>query len=233
MTDAYDPATRPCAKYPTPGITALQHSILRFWPTTTNCTHSGEMHSNVGTLSCRPTAGGTPSVHGNGRAGDIGTVGSTGQAIAEWLVANHTLLGVQLVIWNHRIWSVAHAGQGWRPYGCDRPGSKLDHHTTHIHHEINVDAGTRLTPAICESVRPGGAPPQPDPPEDWMKNANFMLTPDGNGIIVFNRETLHGKLLASPDEFNHLIARGWLTAYNPKNDQERMDQPTFDVLLRR
>lgn len=221
MTDAYDPATRPCAKYPTAGITAEQHGILRFWPTTTN----------VGTLSCRPTAGGSPSVHGNGRAGDIGTRGPTGLEIAEWLVANHTVLGVQLVIWNHRKWNVVYGE--WRAYGCDLAGSDLDHHTTHVHYEINVDAATRVTPAIVESVRPGTAPPQPEPPEDWMKNANYMITPDGGGIIVFNRETLHGKLLASPAEFNQLIARGWLSAYNPKNDQERMDQPTYDVLLRR
>ncbi len=220
MTNAYDPATRPCAEHPTPGCTALQHSILRFWPTATN----------VGTLACRPTADGAPSVHGNGRAGDIGPGLPLLIEIADWLVENHTVLGVQLVIVKHEIWTLA---KGWHPYGCDKPGSKKDHHTTHVHWEINIDAGTRLTPSIIEAVRPGHAPPQPEPPEDWMKNANFMLTPDGGGIIVFNRETLHGKLLAAPDEFNNLIARGWLTAYNPANDQERMDQPTFDVLVRR
>lgn len=154
MTDAYDPATRPCSHGPTPGCTSLQHAILGYWPQATN----------LGTFICRPTADGAPSVHGNGRAGDIGPGLEPCAAIAEWLVTNHTVLGVQLVIWNHHIWNVNRADEGWRPYGCDKPGSQKDHHTGHLHYEINVDAGKRLTPGIIDAVLPY-QPPQPEPPQ--------------------------------------------------------------------
>jgi len=76
MTNAYDPATRPCASGPTPGCHALYNAIDDYWPKATG----------LGTFACRPTAGGTPSVHGNGRAGDNGPGKDPCAEIAAWLV---------------------------------------------------------------------------------------------------------------------------------------------------
>lgn len=172
MTDAYNPATRPCAKGVTKGCAAIQAGILGHWTKATN----------VGTFICRPTADGVPSVHGNGRAGDIGCTGQLGYEIALWLVANHTELGVQLVIWNHHIWNVSRADEGWRPYGCDEPGSPKDHHTTHIHWECNVDAATRVTPAIVKAVLPS----PPAPPETQLEPEDDMprIVQSGGGVFA-------------------------------------------------
>ncbi len=171
MTDAYDPATRPCLGHPTSGATALQRAILGHW---TNAT-------NLGVYLCRPTADGDPSVHGNGRAGDDGPGKDPCAEIAEWLVANHTILGVQFVIWNHRKWNVTY--KEWRPYGCDVPGSKKDHHTGHVHWEINVDAGNRLTAAIIAPVLPHAEPPQPEPtptPIPEIPDMDFFILNDNS-----------------------------------------------------
>lgn len=162
MTSDYDPATRPCAPGTTAGCKALQHSILGHW-------HNAGA-TNVGTFVCRNNADGAPSVHGNGRAGDIGRDARLIQEIADWLVANHDALGVQLVIVNHKIWSVARAAEHWRPYGCDTPGSKKDHHDTHVHYEVNIDAGRRLTPGIIHPLLPGHPGPPPMPGDDMPLN---------------------------------------------------------------
>lgn len=176
MTDTYNPATRPCAHGPTSGCTTLQHAILGHWAKATN----------VGTFICRPTADGAPSVHGSGRAGDDGPGADPCAEIAAWLVENHTVLGVQLVIWNHKIWNVSRSAEGWRPYGCDVPGSKKDHHTGHVHWEINNDAARRLTPGIIDAVLPHPAPPDPQPapipqPEpEALPDMDFFILNDNN-----------------------------------------------------
>ncbi len=95
------------------------------------------------------------------------------------MVENHTVLGVQLVIWNHHIWNVSRAAEGWRPYGCDVPGSKKDHHTGHVHWEINLDAGARLTPGIIDTVLPHAPTPQPDPePIPEVPDMDFFVVTD-------------------------------------------------------
>jgi hypothetical protein len=55
----------------------------------------------------------------NGRA--------TGDALAAFVQANAKTLNVTYVIWYRRIWSVARAGEGWRPYVGDSD------HTDHVH----------------------------------------------------------------------------------------------------
>lgn len=53
---------------------------------------------------------------------------TTGQALADYLVANHVRLKITYVIWNRRIWNVARADEGWRTYtGTSNP------HTDHVH----------------------------------------------------------------------------------------------------
>lgn len=74
------------------------------------------------------------SVHGTGRAIDImlpkvdGQPNPNGDAIANWLVTNANMLGVQLVIWDRTIWNSERRTA--RPY--TGPSS----HTDHIHVEL-------------------------------------------------------------------------------------------------
>lgn len=74
--------------------------------------------------------------------------------------------------------------------------------------------------------------PNTDPPmEEWMKNCEFMITPDGGGIIIFDGFT--GKVCANGNEFNSLVSNGWAKAHNKSNDQERMGQDLFNFLMRK
>lgn len=90
--------------------------------------------------------------------------------------------------------------------------------------------------------QPDSGPVTPTPPthDPYGGNMRFLLTPDGTGIITFiyddvtkTIKELTGKIVATPKEFLHLVDRGWLKPYNPANDQEKMDQPTFDFLIRK
>jgi hypothetical protein len=64
--------------------------------------------------------------HPRGLALDFMT--RTGQALADFLVANHARYKISYVIWNRRIWNQARAGEGWRTYtGTSNP------HTDHVH----------------------------------------------------------------------------------------------------
>lgn len=200
MTDAYNPATRPCSGGPTMGCVHLQHAILGYWPNA----------FNLGTYICRPTADGAPSVHGDGRAGDDGDANhgpehsDLVQEIAVWLVANHTVLGVQLVIANHHIWNVSRATEGWRPYGCDKPGSKKDHHVGHVHWEINNDAAAHLTTTTIATVAPHGPAPQPIPEPQQEEGDDMPRIVHSAGAIFavgHNNEVftdVHGTVRSGP-----------------------------------
>lgn len=52
---------------------------------------------------------------------------AVGQALADFAVANAATLRLTYVIWNRRIWSVARAAEGWRPYSGDST------HEDHVH----------------------------------------------------------------------------------------------------
>ena len=91
--------------------------------------------------------GDSRSEHPDGRACD-GTFGNpigapaTGHAltlgwqVTNWLKANARTLGVEYLIWQGRIWSVARDSEGWRPYGgggMHDPGSVTGGHFDHLH----------------------------------------------------------------------------------------------------
>ncbi len=87
--------------------------------------------SRVGGYSCRANTANARemSVHGTGRALDIMLPDPAyGDDIANWLVANANVLGVQLVIWDRVIWNSER--RTTRPY--TGPSS----HTDHIHVEL-------------------------------------------------------------------------------------------------
>lgn len=69
--------------------------------------------------------------HGEGRAIDIMVSGETGWAIADFLRANYSALGIEYIIYAQNIWSVERAGEGWR--GMSDRGSVTANHYDHVH----------------------------------------------------------------------------------------------------
>lgn len=116
----YDPAGTVCTGGPMPGTVALAELCRARWPELTD----------LGIYNCRAVRGGSSlSLHGEGRAADLGTPSpqatEQGHECAAWLVANAEALGVQEVIWHRRRW--ASNTRAWRSYGG------LDPHTSHVH----------------------------------------------------------------------------------------------------
>ena len=56
---------------------------------------------------------------------------AAGQQIAEYYRANASRFGIEYIIFNQRIWSVARNSEGWR-YMADR-GSDTANHIDHVH----------------------------------------------------------------------------------------------------
>lgn len=69
--------------------------------------------------------------HGQGRAIDIMTSGETGWAVANFLRANYSSLGIEYIIYAQNIWSVERSGEGWR--GMSNRGSTTANHYDHVH----------------------------------------------------------------------------------------------------
>ena len=103
-----------------------------------------------GCYSPRP---GTKSEHPLGRACDI-TFGNAighyptpaqleaGWQVTNWMKDNAAALGVEYLIWQGKIWSVARDAEGWRPYnggGMHDPGNVTGGHFDHLH--VTVKAG--------------------------------------------------------------------------------------------
>jgi murein DD-endopeptidase MepM/ murein hydrolase activator NlpD len=97
--------------------------------------------------SCWSPRPGTDSEHPLGRACD-GTFGNSigtratgpalqqGWAVVNWLKAHAQQLGVEYLIWQGRIWSLAGAAEGWRKYdggGMHDPASVTGGHFDHAH----------------------------------------------------------------------------------------------------
>lgn len=103
---------------------------------------------NLGIYNCRTVRGGTTtSLHGEGRAADLGTPTSNtwSWAIAEFLRAHSAELGIQCIIHNRKIWSSSAAG--WRAY------TGVAAHFDHLHVELTwAAANGGLTVAKIDSV---------------------------------------------------------------------------------
>jgi len=76
---------------------------------------------------------GDDGYHGTGQALDVmvGTDASLGQAVADYVQANASTLGVSEIIWAQHIWTVDLASQGWRP--MEDRGSVTANHYDHVH----------------------------------------------------------------------------------------------------
>ena len=57
--------------------------------------------------------------------------GETGWAVAEFLRANYSSLGIEYIIFSQQMWSVERAGEGWR--GMSDRGSTTANHYDHVH----------------------------------------------------------------------------------------------------
>ena len=69
--------------------------------------------------------------HGTGHALDIMISGTRGLAIATFMRANASALGVTEVIYQQKIWTVQRASEGWRP--MENRGSATANHMDHVH----------------------------------------------------------------------------------------------------
>jgi hypothetical protein len=135
----YEPAEE-CADGPTPGARALMAWFLGAY---------GPVGGrNGGIFGCRTIAGtDVLSVHAEGRADDLMTGGAGwGRTLADALVVNSGMLGVQLVIHNRRVWSCSAPDAGWRDYHGINP------HTDHLHVELTRAAASTLTAAYINTV---------------------------------------------------------------------------------
>lgn len=157
MALRYDPPRATCAGRSQSGAVALRVFCLRVF--------AGAY--DLGIYVCRKVAGSSNnSVHGDGRAWDAGFKqpgpgrrNPLGDLLANWLVKNADVLGVQVVIWNRLIWSAT------RPYWRTYTGPNA--HIDHVHVELHWPAATSLTVADLERAWAGtGAPPDIVPPVD-------------------------------------------------------------------
>nr|WP_246086986.1 peptidoglycan DD-metalloendopeptidase family protein [Nocardioides humi] len=97
--------------------------------------------------ACWSERPGTTSEHPLGRACDI-TFGNAighyptpaqleaGWALTDWMKNNAEALGVEYLIWQGKVWSVARSGEGWRPYnggGAHDPDNVTGGHYDHLH----------------------------------------------------------------------------------------------------
>ncbi len=144
----YQPAAV-CTTGPQSGARA----VMAWW--LANFGGSGAVNSGI--YNCRTVAGGaTLSLHGEGRAADLGVRphdAAYGHDVAGLLHAHSHELGIQCVIWSRRIWSGSQPHVGFRPY------SGQSAHVDHLHVELTWAAARTLTQARMVEVLGGVAPP--------------------------------------------------------------------------
>lgn len=104
--------------------------------------------TSIGGYSCRANTANKRelSIHGTGRAIDIfiplagprTANNELGDPVANWLVLNAELLGLQYIIWDRSSWSGSRETDKFRPYDGPHP------HHDHIHMELNEVGAARM-----------------------------------------------------------------------------------------
>lgn len=163
---AYQPASPRCSGKAQPGCEEFAEWAVRDF---------ARGAFNLGIYNCRSVRGSANrSIHGDGRAVDVGFKLVNGRANpAGWQLLNLLLphvdrLGIQMIIWDRRIWS--------RRTPTGAPYRGVAPHTDHLHIEFNWSAARTLTRArVRQIVTPAPPPasvrPSPPPPprqEDIM-----------------------------------------------------------------
>lgn len=161
----YEPA-RGCTAGPTPGGKALMGVFLGLY---------GPLGGyNGGIYNCATIPGSTAvSVHGEGRADDL-MVPTSGRGLDGWgwRLANalrdySAEMGVQLLIYNRKVWSGRYPDAGWRDYDGSNP------HDDHIHAELCWWAANHFVPEhfwpyLNLGILPGNpVPPSAEP--NWTE----------------------------------------------------------------
>lgn len=185
-----DSATWTTPEHCAPGTANLSAAIEDRWPILLN------RQGAYGCYNRRPTAGGAKSIHGDGRAIDVGigwTPTSEMEAAlhecTEHLAANAKYLGVQRIIYNHRIWD----HRGWRPYNDNA-------HQDHAHVEQTTEASWTNPLPIAQAFAVISPPPTPRPIQEdndmpthrWRdtRYANVFVEPQGSTVTGKENETL-------------------------------------------
>lgn len=131
-------SARKCTGGPTAGAKALMSWFLG--------AYADDGGKNLGIYNCRSVRGGTTtSLHGEGRATDLGINphgAAWGWEVANFLRLHSRELGIQCLIYARKIWSSSYSGAGWRDYG-----GKADHFD-HIHAELTPWGAADLTVAL-------------------------------------------------------------------------------------
>jgi hypothetical protein len=105
---------------------------------------------SLGIYANRPVRGGiTPSVHRNGRAGDLGH--AVGEPLVEFVAEQLRLLGpglydIERIVTKGRIWTIDKDDKGWRFY------KGLNRHKDHIHYEMGLPSADTLTAASMDKI---------------------------------------------------------------------------------
>lgn len=139
---------------------------------------------NTGIFNCRVVRGGsTTSLHGEGRACDLGIrpySAAWGTTLADALRLKSRELGIQCLIWNRRIWSGSYPNAGWRPY------TGTASHTDHIHTELSwrTARDAPLTVAYIASVMGGGIP---------VPSPSTGTTPAGSRLLKVASPRMEGE----------------------------------------
>ncbi len=171
--------------------------------------------SSVGGYSCRPNNNNTSkmSVHGSGRALDImipveddDADNGVGDPIANWLIANSTLIGVQYLGWDHTQWS------GSRSTGRVRPLTG-DPHVNHIHVELTLEGAARMTRFFTE-----GPPPTAPLLDGVFVSSDF---PGGTTIEVASGAEVRGCLT-----YTNRGSVEWLPGTTKLGTTEPRDHPS-------
>lgn len=172
--------------------------------------------ANLGIYVCKSIAGtATTSLHGEGRAGDLGSKPYRTlpfmDDLADALVANSKELGVQLVIHDRKIWSANYPYQGWRHYGGED-------HAGHLHVELTPASAKSLTVARINTILGKAVvrPPRPTTPQvpasDWTRRL-IMALPElkpGTGLTGSPNEDVQSmqNLLQARGHRKHIDAEG-------------------------
>lgn len=128
---------------PQPGTQALMDALL--------AAYTGS--ASMGIYANRNVRGGSSlSLHAEGRAGDFAPVNKAqGDQVAEFIRVHYRELGIQELIWWHRIFTAERADEGWRNYTGVNP------HEDHVHFGQVPGAASGLTAAQASIIVGAGA----------------------------------------------------------------------------
>lgn len=167
---------------------------------------------NLGIYNYRRVRGSSaPSTHGEGRSGDAGYSGvanPAGTRLLNILLPHVRELGIQLIIWNRRIYSAK------APLGARYQGTVP--HTDHLHIEFTWDAARNMTRDRVRAILGGRVPVAQVPPP---YNPQPVVEDD-----MYARDTRSGAIYAiSATHYAHLSGPQW--ADRQKEGAKATDMP--------